>query len=123
MALPLVVTAVLTSVASGFVVSTSSLSTSRHVSTAAVAVTPPLRQQRPGARATTARPATKMAADSVADIKCKVLQLAAIMDRGGMANPGDLRDSQLKIEDLRLKISHDFELKTSDSTYTVGARS
>ncbi len=31
----------------------------------------------------------KMAADSVAEAKAQVLQLAAAMDRGGMANPGE----------------------------------
>lgn len=30
----------------------------------------------------------KMAAENVVDVKSKVLQLAAAMDRGGMANPG-----------------------------------
>lgn len=30
----------------------------------------------------------KMAGDSVAEVKSKILQLAAVMDRGGMANPG-----------------------------------
>lgn len=29
-----------------------------------------------------------MAADSVVDVKAKVLQLAAVTDRGGMADPG-----------------------------------
>lgn len=31
---------------------------------------------------------TAMIADGVMDVKAKVLQLAALMDRGGMANPG-----------------------------------
>lgn len=29
-----------------------------------------------------------MAADSLVDVKAKVLQLAAVTDRGGMADPG-----------------------------------
>lgn len=29
-----------------------------------------------------------MAGDGVAEAKSKILQLAAVMDRGGMANPG-----------------------------------
>lgn len=33
----------------------------------------------------------EMTAQSVVDVKSKVLQLAAVMDRGGMANPGKRR--------------------------------
>lgn len=34
------------------------------------------------------RTQTAMATDSVVDVKAKVLQLAAVTDRGGMADPG-----------------------------------
>lgn len=39
-------------------------------------------------RATTMASPVQMVSDSVAEVKSKVLQLAAAMDRGGMANPG-----------------------------------
>lgn len=41
-----------------------------------------------GHRSTQVIMETAMVSDSVVDVKAKVLQLAAVMDRGGMANPG-----------------------------------
>lgn len=42
-------------------------------------------QERCGASAVST---VTMAGDGVAEVKSKILQLAAVMDRGGMANPG-----------------------------------
>lgn len=76
--------------ASAFVLSTSSTSNHHHV-VATEGQKHSNLHRHCGLRAAKGAAETTMAADSVVDVKSKVLQLAAVMDRGGMANPGKLR--------------------------------
>lgn len=57
----------------------------RELSPTAARVNRAHQQQRCGASAVST---ATMAGDSVVEVKSKILQLAAVMDRGGMANPG-----------------------------------